>query len=83
MLTHPQLVRTFLCLLVPSKETNPTACRIGLLYNAIPYQYWKDEVEKWAKVKYPEQWAQLAEVERTESEEDGYKFHIKDNPVYA
>ncbi|PLN80258.1 hypothetical protein BDW42DRAFT_171129 [Aspergillus taichungensis] len=61
----------------------PTRNSIGLLYNAIPYQYWKDEVEKWAKVKYPEQWAQLAEVEGTDSEEDGYKFHIKDNPVYA
>ncbi|OOF90777.1 hypothetical protein ASPCADRAFT_211733 [Aspergillus carbonarius ITEM 5010] len=53
---------------------------IGLLYNAIPYQYWKDEVEKWAKTTYPEQWAQLEQIERTEFEE-GPKFNIKDNEV--
>lgn len=49
--------------------------RIGLLYNAIPYQYWKDEVEKWAKAKYPELWTQLEEIERTEYEE-GQKFNL-------
>ena len=47
--------------------------RIGLFYNAIPFQYWKDEVEQWAKEKYPEQWAQLEKLERTEYEE-GPKF---------
>ncbi|KAF9891267.1 hypothetical protein FE257_004831 [Aspergillus nanangensis] len=53
----------------------PTRNSIGLLYNAIPYQYWKDEVEKWAQVKYPELWAQLEEIERTEHEE-GQKFEL-------
>lgn len=52
------------------------ACsRIGRLYNAIPYQYWKDEVEKWAKAHYPEQWTQLEKVERTDHEE-GFKFEL-------
>ncbi|RDH30031.1 hypothetical protein BDQ94DRAFT_78364 [Aspergillus welwitschiae] len=58
----------------------PTRNSIGLLYNAIPYQYWKDEVEKWAKDKYPDLWAQLEQIERTEYEE-GPKFNIKDNEV--
>ncbi|KAL2787275.1 hypothetical protein BJX66DRAFT_16872 [Aspergillus keveii] len=47
----------------------PTSTSIGLLYNAIPYQYWKDEVEKWAKEKHPNFWKQLDGLERTEHEE--------------
>lgn len=43
--------------------------RIGLFYNAIPYQYWKDEVEQWAKARYPVLWSQLEELNRTEQEE--------------
>ncbi|KAL2866373.1 putative mitochondrial respiratory complex I chaperone (Cia84) [Aspergillus lucknowensis] len=53
----------------------PTFTSIGLLYNAIPYQYWKDEVENWAKEKYPDLWAQLEGLERTEHEE-GQKFEL-------
>ncbi|RHZ60372.1 putative mitochondrial respiratory complex I chaperone (Cia84) [Aspergillus thermomutatus] len=55
--------------------SSPTHDSIGRLYNAIPYQYWKDEVEKWAKVHYPEQWAQLEKLERTDHEE-GFKFEL-------
>ncbi|KAJ5929325.1 hypothetical protein N7454_007173 [Penicillium verhagenii] len=51
----------------------PTSNTIGLFYNAIPYQYWKDEVEKWALEKYPEQWTHLIQTPRTEHEE-GPKF---------
>ncbi|KAA8649997.1 putative mitochondrial respiratory complex I chaperone (Cia84) [Aspergillus tanneri] len=58
----------------------PTRTSIGHLYNAIPYQYWKDEVEKWAKAKYPELWARLETVERTEHEE-GLKFDINNNDI--
>lgn len=47
----------------------PTRNTIGFFYNAIPYQYWKDQVEQWAKEKYPEQWQQLEELKRTETEE--------------
>lgn len=47
--------------------------RIGIFYNAIPYQYWKDQVEKWAKEKYPENWKELEQVNRTEHEY-GLKF---------
>lgn len=48
-------------------------CSIGLFYNAIPYEHWKERVETWAKEKYPEQWAQLERIPRTDHEE-GLKF---------
>ncbi|KAJ5762511.1 uncharacterized protein N7511_005893 [Penicillium nucicola] len=51
----------------------PTSNTIGLFYNAIPYQYWKDDVEKWAIEKYPELWEHLVKTNRTEHEE-GLKF---------
>ncbi|KIW93347.1 uncharacterized protein Z519_05952 [Cladophialophora bantiana CBS 173.52] len=37
----------------------PDAVTIGTFYNAIPWQYRKDEVEKWAKKAYPDLWAEL------------------------
>lgn len=37
----------------------PDAFTIGTFYNVIPWQYRKDEVEKWAKQAYPELWAEL------------------------
>ena len=37
----------------------PNAITIGTFYNAIPWQYRKDEVEKWAKKAYPELWGEL------------------------
>lgn len=37
----------------------PDAETIGTFYNAIPWQYRKDEVEKWAKKAYPELWEEL------------------------
>ncbi|RVX70452.1 hypothetical protein B0A52_05951 [Exophiala mesophila] len=38
---------------------HPDAFTIGTFYNAIPWQYRKDEVAKWAKEAYPEEWAEL------------------------
>ena len=38
---------------------HPDALTLGTFYNAIPWQYRKDEVEKWARQAYPELWAQL------------------------
>jgi hypothetical protein len=51
-----------------------------LFYNAIPYQYWKDEVEKWAAEKYPAHWEHLLTIKRTEHEE-GLKFDGISNDV--
>lgn len=38
---------------------DPDAVTIGTFYNAIPWQYRKDEVEKWARKTFPELWAEL------------------------
>jgi hypothetical protein len=38
---------------------NLLANSIGTFYNAIPWQYRKDEVEAWAKQAYPELWEEL------------------------
>ncbi|KAL4927419.1 putative mitochondrial respiratory complex I chaperone (Cia84) [Aspergillus undulatus] len=61
----------------------PNSHSIGHLYNAIPYQYWKDEVEKWAKANHSELWAQLEGIERYE-DEGGLRFKIprKDVPNF-
>ena len=56
--------------------------RIGLFYNAIPYQYWKDQVEEWARKTYPDLWEHLAGMERTEHEE-GQKFDAISNEVWV
>ncbi|KAL4917454.1 hypothetical protein BDW62DRAFT_211156 [Aspergillus aurantiobrunneus] len=53
----------------------PTSSSIGQFYNAIPYQHWKDEVEKWAKAHHPNLWAQLEGIERIENEE-GLQFKL-------
>ncbi|RMD39444.1 hypothetical protein DV735_g5683, partial [Chaetothyriales sp. CBS 134920] len=37
----------------------PDARTLGILYNAIPWQYRKDAVERWARRAYPELWAEL------------------------
>ncbi|KAJ9264963.1 hypothetical protein DTO195F2_1975 [Paecilomyces variotii] len=58
----------------------PTRNTIGLFYNAIPYQYWKDQVEQWAKTTYPDLWSQLEELPRTEHEE-GPKFDSIRNDI--
>ncbi|KAL4885363.1 hypothetical protein BJY04DRAFT_231867 [Aspergillus karnatakaensis] len=60
----------------------PTATSIGYFYNCIPFQYWKDKVEKWAKDRYPQLWAQLEGIERTELEEGmGLMFKLKRNDI--
>lgn len=56
--------------------------RIGLFYNAIPFQYWKDEVERWSKEMYPEVWAELEKVER-DDEEEGMRFRGIRNEVFV
>lgn len=53
---------------------------IGLFYNAIPYQYWKDEVEKWASQNYPEHWEHLMTIKRTDQEQ-GLEFDGISNEV--
>ena len=40
----------------------PDHITIGTFYNAIPWQWRKDEVENWAKRVFPELWERLLEV---------------------
>jgi hypothetical protein len=47
----------------------PDATTIGTFYNAIPWQYRKDEVEAWAKKVYPELWEELTSYGDTIDEE--------------
>ena len=49
------------------------AYRIGCLYNAIPFQYWKERVEEWAMQKYPDLWEELRCVKQVEGY-DGMEF---------
>ncbi|KAL1961826.1 hypothetical protein VTN77DRAFT_995 [Rasamsonia byssochlamydoides] len=51
----------------------PLSSTIAHFYNVSPHQYSKDQVEKWAKEKYPDLWAELESVNRTEHEE-GLRF---------
>lgn len=49
---------------------------MGTLYNAIPGQNKKDEVEKWAAMNHPEAWAQLVNLgqQPKRSKRDGSKL---------
>jgi hypothetical protein len=47
----------------------PDAITIGTFYNAIPWQYRKDEVEAWAKKIYPDLWEELTSYGDTIDEE--------------
>ncbi|PLB50478.1 hypothetical protein P170DRAFT_445774 [Aspergillus steynii IBT 23096] len=60
----------------------PTKMSIAHLYNALPYQFWKDEMEKWTREKYPDLWARLETVERSEQEE-GLRFEVKSNEIFV
>ncbi|KAJ5475012.1 hypothetical protein N7539_008078 [Penicillium diatomitis] len=60
----------------------PTSTTIGLFYNAIPYQYWKDQVEEWARKTYPELWEHLAQMHRSEHE-DGQRFDAISNEIWV
>ena len=51
----------------------PDAFTIGTFYNVIPWQYRKDEVEKWAKQAYPELWEELL----TFGDEIDEEWHVR------
>lgn len=68
----------------------PDAFTIGTFYNAIPWQFRKDEVEKWAKQAYPDLWAELVSYgEEIDEEWDVRYFRIDrsididDPPLFA
>lgn len=66
------------------------ATRLATFYNAIPWQYRKDEVETWAKQAYPELWEEvLAFGEEIDEEWEIRYFKIdrtidvNDEPLFA
>lgn len=68
----------------------PDAITIGTFYNAIPWQYRKDEVEKWAKKAYPDLWEDLQAYGDEIDEEWEIRFFkidraidIEDDPLFA
>ena len=67
-----------------------TLTRLATFYNAIPWQYRKDEVESWAKQAYPELWEEvLAFGEEIDEEWEVRYFKvdrsidINDEPLFA
>ncbi|EER24001.1 pentatricopeptide repeat containing protein [Coccidioides posadasii C735 delta SOWgp] len=57
----------------------PSTQTLGTLYNAIPFQYWKDQVEEWAQATYPGLWEELEQRGRHEDEEGLKSFDINRN----
>lgn len=67
----------------------PDVITIGTFYNAIPWQYRKDEVEKWAKAAYPELWDELVSYGEEIDEEWEIRYFkidrsidIEDEPLF-
>ena len=65
-------------------------CSIGTFYNAIPWQYRKDEVEAWAKQAYPELWEELLTYEEEIDDEWEIRYFkidrtidINDEPLFS
>ncbi|WEW57957.1 hypothetical protein PRK78_003424 [Emydomyces testavorans] len=57
----------------------PSTLTLGTLYNAIPFQYWKDQAEEWAQAAYPELWRDLEQLGREEDEDGVKSFNINRN----
>lgn len=47
-----------------------------MIYNALPFQYWKDQTEFWAAGVYPELWNGLQTLGFEVDEEGMRKYHI-------
>jgi len=68
----------------------PDAFTIGTFYNAIPWQFRKDTVEKWAKQAYPALWEELVSYGEEIDEEWEVRYFkldrsidIEDPPLFA
>ena len=59
----------------------PDVMTIGTFYNAIPWQWRKDEVEAWAKRVYPELWEELLTVGDEVDEEWEVRYFKIDRSV--
>ncbi|KAK2762798.1 hypothetical protein FQN54_000973 [Arachnomyces sp. PD_36] len=54
----------------------PTGFTIATFYNAMPYPYWKDQVEEWAQSAFPELWKEVEGFGYTEDEDGTRNYNI-------
>ncbi|OAX82300.1 hypothetical protein ACJ72_03356 [Emergomyces africanus] len=59
-------------------EEHPTEATIGLLYNHLPNQKWRDQAESWARIAYPDLWAGLEKLPTTVDEDGVRSFDLAD-----
>src|ERR1700733_12163414 len=67
-----------------------TMTRLATFYNAIPWQYKKDEVESWAKQAYPDLWEEVLTFGEEIDEEWEIRYFkidrsidINDEPLFS
>lgn len=67
-----------------------TRTSLATFYNAIPWQYRKDEVESWAKRAYPELWKEVLQFGEEIDEEWEIRYFqidrnidLSDEPLFA
>ncbi|EGC46374.1 mitochondrial respiratory complex I chaperone [Histoplasma capsulatum var. duboisii H88] len=73
---HGELERASDAISVMHAETGetPTVPTIGLLYNNLPNQKWRDQAESWARMAFPDLWAELEKLPST-VDEDGVRSY--------
>ncbi|PGH36587.1 hypothetical protein GX50_00624 [[Emmonsia] crescens] len=78
--THGELERATEAVSAMRKETGeyPTEYTIGLLYNNLPNQKWRDQAESWAKMAYPDLWVRLGMLPTTVDEDGVRSFDFAD-----
>ncbi|OJD14552.1 hypothetical protein AJ78_05102 [Emergomyces pasteurianus Ep9510] len=78
--THGELERATDAISIMREEIGefPSEATIGLLYNHLPNQKWRDQAESWARITYPEQWAGLEKLPTTVDEDGVRSFDLSD-----
>ncbi|KAL2374351.1 mitochondrial respiratory complex I chaperone, variant [Blastomyces gilchristii SLH14081] len=77
---HGELERASEAISAMRAETgeSPTVATIGLLYNGLPNQKWRDQAESWARIAYPDLWTELEKLPATVDEDGIRSFDLAD-----
>ncbi|OJD27664.1 hypothetical protein ACJ73_00932 [Blastomyces percursus] len=77
---HGELERASEAISAMRAETgeSPTVATIGLLYNGLPNQKWRDQAESWARIAYPDLWTELEKLPATVNEDGIRSFDLAD-----
>ncbi|KLJ11673.1 hypothetical protein EMPG_13157 [Blastomyces silverae] len=77
---HGELERASEAISAMRAETGegPTVATIGLLYNGLPNQKWRDQAESWARIAYPDLWTELEKLPVTVDEDGIRSFDLAD-----